>query len=100
MTQISTEKLMQDLQLVVADAEELLKATAGQAGDKIAAARSRAEQSVQSAKSRLAVAGQKAGERYRDATKEADQYVHENPWTAVSVAAGVGLLIGVMLTRK
>lgn len=100
MTQNSTEQLILDLQRVVADAEELLKATAGQAGDKIATARSRAEQSVQDAKSRLTVAGHKAGEHYRDATREADQYVHENPWTAISVAAGVGLLIGVMLARK
>ena len=100
MKQVSTEKLMDDLRLVVDDAEELLKATAGQAGEKIATARSRVEQSVQAAKSRLTDAGHRAAERYRDAAKETDQYVHDNPWTAISVAAGVGLLIGVMLTRR
>jgi len=37
----SKEKLMEDLRLVVSDAEELLRATANQAGEGAAAARAR-----------------------------------------------------------
>ena len=36
---VNTDKLVQDLKLVVADAEELLRATASQAGERAAAAR-------------------------------------------------------------
>lgn len=50
---ISKEKLMDDLRTVVADAEELLKATANQTGERIAAARVRAGDSLQAAKTRL-----------------------------------------------
>ena len=44
---------MEDLRAVVADAEELLKATADQAGERIAAARGKAEESLKAAKARL-----------------------------------------------
>jgi ElaB/YqjD/DUF883 family membrane-anchored ribosome-binding protein len=43
MEQITKEKLMENLKAVVADAEELLKATADQAGERITAARGKAE---------------------------------------------------------
>ena len=72
--QLSTDKLMHDLRAVIGDAEELLKATAGQSGERI----------------------EKAG----DAVREWNGRVHDNPWTAVGVAAGVGLLAGILLARK
>jgi ElaB/YqjD/DUF883 family membrane-anchored ribosome-binding protein len=100
MKHVTTEKLMTDLQLVVTDAEELLKATAGQAGDKVAAVRARTEDSIRNAKTRLAAAGEALGERSREAARHADEFVHENPWNAIGVAAGIGLLLGFMIGRK
>ena len=96
----SADKLMEDLRLVVTDAEELLRATAGQAGDKVAAARARAEESIDAAKTRIAQAGYAAAAQTREAAKATDTYVHDNPWTAIGVAAAVGIVIGVLLTRK
>lgn len=98
--QVSTDKLMKDLRLVMMDAEELLKATAGQAGEKVASARARAEDSIRAAREALAEAGEAAVERGREAAESADVYVHEHPWTAIGIAAGVGLVIGLMLSRK
>ena len=97
---ISADKLMEDLRLVVTDAEELLSATAGQAGDKVAAARARAEESIDAAKARIAQAGYAAAAQTREAAKATDDYVHDNPWTAVGVAAAVGIVIGVLLAKK
>ncbi|HYN27108.1 MAG TPA: DUF883 family protein [Burkholderiales bacterium] len=99
-TEITTDKLMEDLRLVVSDAEELVKATAGQAGEKVSNARARAEESIRAAKAGIADAGQMAAEHTREAAKAADDYVRENPWTAVGIAAGVGILIGVLISRK
>jgi len=98
--QVSTEKLMKDLRLVMMDAEELLKATAGQAGEKVASAPGRAEDSIRAAREALAEAGEAAVERGREAAESADEYVHEHPWTAIGIAAGVGLVVGLMLSRK
>lgn len=98
--QVSTDKLMEDLRLVITDAEELLKATAGQAGDKVSQARIKAEDSIRAAREALAEAGDETLERAREAAASADEYVHEHPWTAVGIAAGIGLLAGLLLSRK
>jgi ElaB/YqjD/DUF883 family membrane-anchored ribosome-binding protein len=87
--QVTTDKLMQDLRAITADAEELLKATAGQTGERIEEIRARAEQSVLAARERL-----------QDAVQDMNGRVQENPWTAVGIAAGIGLLAGILLARK
>ncbi|MEI7456953.1 MAG: DUF883 family protein [Nitrosomonadales bacterium] len=96
---ISKEKLMQDLQLVVSDAEELLRATAGQAGEKVSAARERIQDSLSAARVRLADAEEAMLEKTRQAARATDEYVHENPWRAVGIAAGVGLVVGMLISR-
>ena len=98
--QVSSEQLMKDLRTVMLDAEDLIRATAGQAGDKVSEARSRAEDSIRMAREALSEAGGEAMERTREAVAGADEYVHENPWTAVGIAAGIGLVVGLILARK
>jgi ElaB/YqjD/DUF883 family membrane-anchored ribosome-binding protein len=97
--EISKEKLMQDLRVVVADAEELLRATAGQAGEKMSAARERIQENLAAAKQRLAAAQDAVVAKTKEAAKVTDEYVHENPWKAVGIAAGVGLVIGMLISR-
>ncbi|MGC2049256.1 MAG: DUF883 family protein [Gallionella sp.] len=97
---VSKEKLMEDLRMVVADAEELLKATTNQAGEQIAAVRAKANDSVRVAKARLAEAQGSAIERIKLAAQTPDNYVHEHPWQSVGIAATVGILIGVLIGRN
>ena len=97
---IGRDKLVADLKTVVADAEELLKATASQTGDRITAARAKAEESLKVAKVRLADAQTAAIDRTKAAAKATDDYVHENPWRAVGVAAVAGLLLGALISRR
>ena len=97
---VSTQKLMDDLSAVVADAEELLKATASQTGERIAAVRARAEESLKVAKNRIADAKDDLLDQAKVAAKEADNYVHENPWKAAGIAAAVGVLNGAIISRR
>lgn len=97
--EVSKEKLMQDLRMVVADAEELLRATAGQAGEKVSAARERIQENLAAAKVRLAAAQEAVAAKTKQAAKVTDEYVHENPWAAVGIAAGVGLVVGMLISR-
>lgn len=99
-TTVTRERLAADLRAVISDTEALLGATAGQAGEKIHAARVRAEETLRSAKARLAELGEAGVEKAKAAAKATDTYVHENPWQAVGVAAGVGFLVGWLLGRK
>ncbi len=99
-TAVTREKLAADLRAVIGDTEELLKATAGQAGEKVAAARARAEETLRDAKARLVAIGEAGAEKAKAAAKATDTYVHDNPWQAVGVAAAVGFLLGWVLGRK
>jgi len=86
----STERsMMDDLKAVIADAEELLRTTADQAGPRIQEVRARAEESLRTAREHLGGAG-----------AELDSKVRANPWAAVGIAAGVGLIVGILLSRK
>ncbi len=96
---ISKEKLMHDMRAVVSDAEELLRATAGQAGEKVAAARERIQANLAVAKDRLAEAEHAVVEKTKYAAKVTDEYVHENPWKSVGVAAAVGVVVGMLISR-
>ncbi len=100
MTTAHKEKLMSDLKLVIADAEELLKLTAGEVGDKAAEMRKRMQSRMEQAKADLASLQEMAITRAKDAGKAADAYVHENPWQAVGIAAGAGLVIGLLISRR
>jgi ElaB/YqjD/DUF883 family membrane-anchored ribosome-binding protein len=93
------ERLIGDLKSLIADAEELLRATKSQAGDAVAAARQKIEQSLIEGKKALSDAEQVMIQRSKEAADIADDYVRENPWSAIGIAAGVGLLLGLMLRR-
>lgn len=96
----SKEKLVGDLRNLVADAEELLKATASQAGEKIGVARQKIEQSLIEGKKALADAEKTLVKKSKEAADVADDYVRENPWNAVGIAAGVGLILGLLIRGK
>ncbi len=98
--EVTKEQLIADFNVVVADAEALLKATANQGGEKLAEVRARAEESLKVAKARLLEAQDALIAKTREAARATDEYVHEKPWNAVGVAAGIGLLIGFLLGRR
>jgi ElaB/YqjD/DUF883 family membrane-anchored ribosome-binding protein len=98
--QVPANQLIDDLTAVIRDAESLLRATAAQTGDKVEEIRSRAEETVRNAKARLAGVEEQAIERARVLAGDADEYVRGNPWQAVAIAAGAGLLIGLLMSRR
>lgn len=98
--EVSKEQLMTDFKEVVADAEALLQATANQGGEKVAQVRAKAEESLKVVKARIEDAQAALLARSREAAKATDVYVHENPWKAIGIAAGVGLVVGLLIGRR
>ena len=98
--EISKEKLISDLRLVIADAEELLKATASAAGEQAAAARIRIQESLAGAKPKLAQLGEAGLDNAKAAVHATDEYVHDHPWQAVGIAGLAGLVIGLLISRR
>lgn len=99
-TDASKEKLAADLKVVVADAEELLRATASQAGDKVGVARERIQASLAQARVKLAETERAVLDQTKLAAKATDEYVRENPWQAVGIGALIGFLLGALITRR
>jgi ElaB/YqjD/DUF883 family membrane-anchored ribosome-binding protein len=81
MNATTTEQLLAQLRAVAQEAEELLQATANQTGERVEELRERAKDAL-------------------EAARGIDDQVRKNPWAAVAIAAGVGLLIGLLLSRK
>jgi ElaB/YqjD/DUF883 family membrane-anchored ribosome-binding protein len=98
-SEVSKEKLMQDFRVVVSDAEELLRATAGVAGEKVSAARERIQGNLGAAKVRLANAEEALVAKTKEAARATDEYVHDNPWKAVGIGAAVGVIVGMLIGR-
>lgn len=94
------DQFLAELQSVVTDAEELLRATANQAGEGAATARARIQKSLQVAKERIVDAEELVVERTREAAKATDRYVHDNPWKAIGISACVGAIVGMLIARR
>lgn len=99
-TVTSQEKLVSDIKAVINDAEDILKATADQTGEKIASLRVRIQDRLLGARIRLEAAEIALMDKTRAAARAADDYVHESPWQAVGIGAGVGFLVGLLLARR
>ena len=99
-TAIQRQRLVDDMKGMIADAEELLSLTAGQAGEGAVKLRERAQVRLQSARERLADLQAAAVDRAKAAGHAADDYVHDKPWQAIGAAAAVGMVIGLLIGRR
>jgi ElaB/YqjD/DUF883 family membrane-anchored ribosome-binding protein len=97
---VTRDKLVSDMKTVIADAEELLKATASAAGDRVTAARAKVEESMRTAKVKIAAAEEAVVDRAKAAARATDDYVHAHPWKAVGTAAAVGVIVGMLIGRR
>jgi len=99
-TLVTKEKLAADLKTVIADAEELLQLTSSQTGEKVAELRARMSDNLRIARHKLEDAEAAIRDKAREAARATDDYVHENPWRSIGVAAGAGLVIGLLIGRR
>jgi ElaB/YqjD/DUF883 family membrane-anchored ribosome-binding protein len=95
-----SEKLVAELKQMVADAEDLLSATASQTGEVAAIARDRIQNSLKVVNRRLHAAEASIISHTRNSAKAADQYAHTNPWQLIGVAAVAAVIISMMIRRS
>jgi ElaB/YqjD/DUF883 family membrane-anchored ribosome-binding protein len=94
------EKMVADLKQVIADAEALLGSVAHSSDDKVADLRARLLSNLHTAREKLAEADAAVRAKTREVAQATDTYVHDNPWKAIGVAAGAGLVIGLLIGRR
>jgi ElaB/YqjD/DUF883 family membrane-anchored ribosome-binding protein len=90
------EQLTDTYKNVTQDAENFVRETANGLGDKAREARARLAASLASAKANLS----KLNEKAIESAKEADKVIRDHPYPSIGVAFGVGILIGVLVSRK
>lgn len=93
----SRDRLLDDIRLVLRDAEELLRSTSLQAGEGYQVARERFESTLSSARDSLSELEDQVSVTARETMASTDRYVKENPWQAVAVGALAGLALGLVL---
>jgi len=96
----SREALVKDFTDVLAEAETLLKQAAKESGERASDLRSQVETKLLRAKLRLQELEADALDKTKAAARATDDYVHDNPWQAIGVAAAIGLLVGLVLSRR
>lgn len=94
------EETMAQLSRTVAQAEDLLRALGDESGEAIDAMRGRVSATLRDARTRLAGRAEQARNVAGSAMSQADRFVHENPWRAVAIGAGIGLLLAMMMTSR
>ncbi|SDT40989.1 YqjD family protein [Pseudomonas fuscovaginae UPB0736] len=94
------EILMADFQTLVRDTERLLEHTATLAGDQADELRAQIQDSLSNARETLQLTEASLRERSKEAVVAAEDYVQANPWQSVGIAAGVGFLVGLLMTRR
>ena len=92
--------IARDIQNVVSDAQELLKTVQSEGSSKLTEVKGQVQAKLDNAKQMLGQLGSQVQEGAKQAMDTTDAYVHANPWRAIGIAAGVGALIGFLITRR
>ncbi len=100
MNEVNREQLAADVRHVLDDVQALLSQAAESSGEKAHELRARAAEQLRRALARLGDLQHVAAERSRAALHATDDWVHMHPWGAVGLAAGVGFLVGLLVSRR
>lgn len=90
------EQIVADLKALTRDAEDLIKATAGDVSEKAKATRERLAAALERAKATCA----KVQDQTVAAAKKADTVIRDHPYESIGISFGLGALIGWLVTRK
>jgi ElaB/YqjD/DUF883 family membrane-anchored ribosome-binding protein len=93
---IATDRLVTHLKRIAQDSEDLLHVTKDALGDKAQEVRERLTDALDTAKRSC----RRLEEKTLDSAKAADKTIRNHPYQSIGVALGVGLLIGVFVSRK
>ena len=94
------DKLLADVKTLMADADDIVKAMASATGEKATELGEKLRIKLRSAKEKMGDVQEVVADRAKAAARATDDFVHDNPWKAIGIAAGVGFLLGLLVNRK
>jgi ElaB/YqjD/DUF883 family membrane-anchored ribosome-binding protein len=89
-----------DVKTLMRDAQELFREASQATGQKAEELRSKGLVMLDAAMERAQEVQAVAMEKGKEAAQATDEFVQANPWKAVAISAGLGLLAGLLLSRR
>ena len=96
----SIDTLVDDFGALLSEADTLLKKASQETGEQARVLQSEIEAKLQTARTKLQDMEEHATESAKAVKEATESYVQQNPWQALGIAAAVGFVAGVLLTRK
>jgi len=96
---LGKQKIIEDIKVLLNDSEELVRLSATLPAEGVEALRTRLRDHVETARSALETAQASAQDRYRASLDGTVRYTRDNPWQALGIAAGIGFLAGILVSR-
>lgn len=96
----TSEHLRAELKNLADTLEEVLTTSGEKSKTELDKLRSKAQSALKETRARLGDSGDRIAQTTREAADRADVYVRDNPWTSVGIGAAVGVVLGVLLTRR
>ena len=96
----SKDQVVSDFKALLAEGEALFKNATGGRNEALAAARDQFKQQLATARERYTELQAATVQQAKRAVTVTDDYVHDNPWTSIAVAGGVGLLVGMLIMNR
>jgi len=89
-----------DMRTLLRDAQELFREASHATGEKAGDLRSKGLLMLDAALEKAQEVQTVALEKGKEAAQKTDEFVQENPWKAVAISAGIGMLCGMLISRK
>lgn len=96
---LGKQKIIEDIKVLLNDSEELVRLSASLPAEGVDALRARLREHVDTARHALEAAQAGAQDRYRASLDGTVRYTRDNPWQALGIAAGIGFLAGILVSR-
>lgn len=100
MMQTDVKTARNDMKTLMKDAQDLFRQATSATGDKAEVLRTQGMALLDNAVGKAQEIQTVALDAGKEMAESADTYVQENPWKAVAISAGVGVLIGMLIARK
>ncbi|APU31122.1 MULTISPECIES: DUF883 family protein [Pseudomonadaceae] len=99
-TPSTKDALLDEFQALVSDTEKLLQHSASLAGEQAEALRDDIRSSLDRARDTLHKAESGLREQGKIAVDATEDYVHKHPWQALGLSAAIGLVLGLLISRR
>lgn len=96
----TTDHLRAELKSLADTLEEVLSSSSDKSKEEMSKLRTKAERALKDTRSQLSDTGDIIAKQTREAAARAEDYVRANPWTGVGIGAAIGVVLGVLLTRR